>query len=115
MKTLILLILAIVSNYATAGEHTLNARSRASWSHVDNDIAQTKVPSSSSFQIDYLNLTFAGNLSPSVKYEIMTDFLESNPNSNTDTVNGTTQFIEEAFVTKKILSRNFCYIWKNAH
>lgn len=90
-----------MTNLALAGDHTLNARSRASWSHIDNDITQTGLPSSSSFQIDYLNLTFAGNLSPTVKYEIMTDFLESNPNSTPDTVNGTTQFIEEAFFVKK--------------
>jgi hypothetical protein len=82
-------------NAAIAGEHTINAVGRTGWSYRNNDT--DGVANSSSFNMDYLRTTFAGVVSPTVKYFLTVDLLGTTGN---DVVDGTSTLIDEAFVTK---------------
>lgn len=110
-------MLATVAAFATlisanvfAGDHTINAVGRTSWIYRDHD--ESGVSNSSSFNIDYLSTTFAGVVSPSVKYYLTADFLGDN--SSADDVDGTSSFIDEAFVTKTFASATSVTIGKKS-
>ncbi|MGZ3787061.1 MAG: porin [Bacteriovorax sp.] len=92
------MIATLISANAFAGDHTINAVGRSGWIYNDNDVEKTGASNSSSFNIDYLKMTFAGVISPSVKYFLTTDMLATN--TSTDAVDRTSGFIDEAFVTK---------------
>ncbi len=99
MKKLSAVALAatLISASAFAGDHTINAVGRAGWIYKDND----KVASnSSSFNIDYLRTTFAGAVTPSVKYFLTADLLGNAGSADHDKVDNTSSYIDEVFVTK---------------
>lgn len=98
LLSIVATIATLVSVNAFAGDHTINAVGRTSWVYKDNDVKKTQVPSSSSFNIDFLRTIFAGAVTPSVKYYVSADLLSAN--SSTDVSDGTSAFIDEAFVTK---------------
>lgn len=91
-------IATLVSVNAFAGDHTINIVGRTSLVYKDNDVKKTQVPSSSSFNIDFLRTMFAGSISPTVKYYVSADLLSANGSS--DSVDGTSAFVDEAFATK---------------
>jgi hypothetical protein len=99
MKILSAVALAatILSANAFAGDHTLNAAARTGWIYKNNDVKKTGLSNSSSFNIDYLRTTFAGAVSPYVKYFLTVDLLGLTGN---DVVDGTPTLIDEAFATK---------------
>lgn len=93
-----LAMIAILASASTfAGDHTINAVGRAGWNYKDNDVAKTGTANSSSFNIDYLRTTFAGIVTPSVKYFLTADLLGTTGN---DAVDGTSTLVDEAFVSK---------------
>jgi hypothetical protein len=114
MKNLnaVLMIATLFSLSAFAGEHTINAVGRAGLAYKNNDVKKTGTPSSSSFNFDYLRTTFAGSVTPSVKYLLTTDFLAAN--GTTDSVDGTSAFIDEAYLTKSFLTSTSLIFGKKA-
>jgi hypothetical protein len=100
MKNLssVAMIATLVSASAFAGDHTINAAGRAGFIYKDNDVKKTGTANSSSMNFDYLRTTFAGVVTPSVKYYLTTDLLAAS--GANDTVDGTSAFIDEAFLTK---------------
>lgn len=105
MKTLkaVTLIAALSTAAAFAGDNTINIVGRANWQWKDNDVKKTGVSNSSSMNIDYLRTTFAGALTPTVKYFATADFLSANNSTaegTKDAVDNTSAFIDEAFITK---------------
>lgn len=92
------LLAAISSVTAHAGDNTINIVGRAGWAYKDNDVKKTGTPNSSSFNIDYLRTTFAGALTPTVKYFATADFLGNS--SSADVSDNTSSYIDEAFITK---------------
>jgi hypothetical protein len=95
-------MMAILSTAAAfAGDNTINVVGRGNWQWKDNDVKKTGVSNSSSMNIDYLRTTFAGALTPTVKYFATADFLAANGTDNAkDNVDNTSAFIDEAFITK---------------
>lgn len=89
---------ALATANAFAGDNTINVVGRAGWIYKDNDVKKTGTPNSSSFNIDYLRTTFAGALTPTVKYFATADFLANS--SSADKVDNTSSYIDEAFITK---------------
>ncbi len=83
---------------AVAGINNLNIISRTGWRYLDHDLEKTGLPSSSSFDVDYLKTNFSGTLNPTVKYLVTMDLLESS--GNKDVTDGTSSFIYEAYMTK---------------
>ncbi len=111
------MIATLVSASAFAGEHTINAVGRAGWTYLDNDYKKTGNSNSSSFNIDYLRTTFAGTVTPSVKYFLTTDFLTVNDSATSakkDSVDGTSTFIDEAFLTKSFSTGTSIILGKKA-
>lgn len=92
------MIATLAAGSAVAGENTINVVGRAGWQYKDNDVKKTGTANSSSMNIDYLRTTFAGVLTPSVKYFATADFLGDN--SSADKVDNTSSYIDEAFITK---------------
>lgn len=91
------MLATLLSTNVFGGDHSINAEGRVGWIYKDNDVKKTGVSNSSSFSIDYLRTTFAGSVTPSVKYFLTTDLLGETGN---DAVDGTSTLIDEAFVTK---------------
>lgn len=100
----------LISANVFAGDHTINAIGRTGWVYRDHD--ESGVSNSSSFNVDYLRTTFAGVVSPSVKYYLTADLLGDN--SVVDDVDGTSSFIDEAFVTKTFASATSVTVGKKA-
>lgn len=88
---------AICSLNVMAADHSINAVGRAGWFYKDNDVKKTATPNSSAFSFDFLRTSFAGNLTPSVKYLLTSNLLGD---KTTDSVDGLSAFIDEAYVTK---------------
>lgn len=91
-------VTGLISGNVLAGEHTINTDARMGWNYKDNDVKKTGTQNSSSFNVDYLRTTFAGAVTPSVKYNLILELLGDT--STTDAVDGTSSLIEEAFITK---------------
>lgn len=100
--TTVAMVATLAAASAFAGDNTINIVGRAGWQYKDNDIKKTGTPSSSSFNIDYLRTTFAGAVTPTVKYFATADFLGDN--STTDSADNTSSYIDEAFITKTFAS-----------
>jgi len=94
----IILILVIFSMQAFAADHDIDFGGRTDWKLRNNDIDKTGTPNSSSFEMNYLLASFSGKLSPIYSYFVSADFLQSN--TATDITNGTSSFIDEAFVSR---------------
>ena len=103
---------ALLSAGAFAGDNTINVVGRAGWTYKDNDVAKTGTANSSSFNFDFLRTTFAGVVTPSVKYFATADFL-GNTNS-VDSVDGTSPFIDEAYLTKTFTNGTSLIVGKKA-
>lgn len=112
MLSAVAVVATILSANAFAGDHTINAAGRTGWTYKDNDVKKTGTSNSSSFNIDYLRTTFSGVVTPSVKYLLTTDLLAANGAS--DDVDGTSHFIDEAFVTKTFAQGTSVTIGKKA-
>jgi hypothetical protein len=112
MKRLSLIAIAatILSTNTFAGDHTINAIGRTGWIFRDHD--SNSVSNSSSFNIDFLRTTFAGVVTPSVKYYITIDLLAAN--GTTDAIDSTSTFIDEAFVTKTFSTATSITLGKKA-
>lgn len=104
------MMLFLFSAHAFAADHTINIVGRAGWQYKDNDVKKTSKPSSSSFDIDYLRTVFAGAMTPSVKYFVSADFLGDN--SQADSVDKTSSYIDEAFITKTFASNTSVSVGK---
>ena len=98
MKTCLLIVFLLISFQSFAGDHTINFGARSDWKYKNNDIDKTGTPNSSSFEFNYLLASFSGKISPAFSYFISTDLLQSA--AGTDVTNGTSAFIDEAFITK---------------
>jgi len=96
--TTVAMIATMAAASAFAGDNTINVVGRAGWSWKDNDVKKTGTPNTSSFDIDYLRTTFAGAITPTVKYFATADFLGDS--SSADSVDNTSSYIDEAFITK---------------
>lgn len=96
--TTVAMIATMAAASAFAGDNTINVVGRAGWSWKDNDVKKTGTPNTSSFDIDYLRTTFAGAITPTVKYYATADFLGDS--SSADSVDNTSSYIDEAFITK---------------
>lgn len=97
MIKLLLITATFISANAFAGDHAINVVGRGGLVYKDNDPAKTTTANSSSMNFDYLRTTFAGVLTPTVKYFLTTDLLGATGN---DAVNGTSTLIDEAYITK---------------
>lgn len=95
MLSAVAVVATLLTANVFAGDHTINAVGRTGWKYTDND--STTVANSSSFNMDYLRTTFAGAVTPSVKYYLTVDLLGSTGN---DSVDGTPTLVDEAFVTR---------------
>ena len=100
MKKSFILFSLMLSLRAFAGEHDIDFGGRTDWKLRNNDIEKTGIPNSSSFEINYLLASFAGKINPTYSYFISADFLQSN--SGSDVTNGTSGFIDEAFVSRTL-------------
>jgi hypothetical protein len=100
MKKSVILFFLILSLQVFAGDHSIDFGGRSDWKLRNNDIDKTGTPNSSSFEINYLLASFSGKISPTYSYFISADFLQSS--SSPDIVNGVSDFIDEAFISKTL-------------
>lgn len=111
MLAMVSVIAGLISASVFAGEHTINTDARMGLNYKDNDVKKTGTQNSSSFNVDYLRTTFAGAVTPSVKYSLIIELLG---NTTADDVDGTSSLIEEAFVTKTFSTATSLTLGKKA-
>lgn len=102
----------MVTVNAFAGDHTINLMGRGGWTYKNNDPAKTQISNSSSMNFDYLRTTFAGVVTPSVKYTVTADFL--NAHASPDVVDQTSDYVYEAFLTKTFSTGTSATLGKRA-
>lgn len=93
---LFLIVSAFMGHAAFANDVNVNLNSRVNYKYKSKDNS----PGTSAFDIDYLKLGTGGIITPTLKYNLLLDMLEVT--SSADKVDGTNNFIEEAFVVKKL-------------
>jgi len=102
----------LVSVNAFAGDHTINLMGRGGWTYTNHDNHKNGESNSSSMNFDYLRTTFAGVVTPSVKYTLTADFLKAQ--TTPDVTDQTSEYVYEAFITKTFSTGTSAILGKRA-